>query len=49
MIGIVIRTKDEGTYGWIKPNEGEKDVFVHVRDLVDPQKTFLTTSLWSFR
>ncbi len=39
MIGIVIRTKDEGTYGWIKPNEGEKDVFVHVRDLVDPQKT----------
>lgn len=39
MRGIVIRTKDEGTYGWIKPDEGEKDVFIHVRDLNDPLKT----------
>lgn len=39
MRGIVIRTKDEGPYGWIKPDEGEKDVFIHVRDLVDSQKT----------
>lgn len=39
MRGIVIRTKDEGTYGWIRPDEGEKDVFIHVRDLKDPEKT----------
>ncbi len=34
MKGSIVRKRDEG-YGFIKPEEGEKDVFFHASALVD--------------
>ncbi|MCB9812369.1 cold shock domain-containing protein [Candidatus Nomurabacteria bacterium] len=34
MKGSVVRKRDEG-YGFIKPEEGEKDVFFHASSVVD--------------
>lgn len=34
MKGSIVRKRDEG-YGFIKPAEGEKDVFFHASALVD--------------
>ena len=34
MKGSIIRKRDEG-YGFIKPEEGEKDVFFHASSVVD--------------
>lgn len=34
MKGTIVRKRDEG-YGFIKPENGEKDVFFHASSLVD--------------
>lgn len=34
MKGSIVRKRDEG-YGFIKPDEGDKDVFFHASSLVD--------------
>ena len=34
MKGSIVRKRDEG-YGFIKPEEGDKDVFFHASALVD--------------
>lgn len=34
MTGTIARLTDRG-FGFIKPNEGDKDVFFHARSLVD--------------
>ena len=34
MKGSIVRKRDEG-YGFIKPEEGDKDVFFHASSLVD--------------
>ena len=34
MTGTIVRKRDNG-YGFIKPDDGEKDVFFHAQSLVD--------------
>ena len=34
MTGTIVRKRDNG-YGFIKPDNGEKDVFFHAQSLVD--------------
>ncbi len=34
MTGTIVRKRDNG-YGFIKPDEGDKDVFFHAQSLVD--------------
>lgn len=35
MIGAVVSWNTGKRFGWIRPDDGAKDVFVHVADLVD--------------
>ncbi len=35
MTGIIARKKDDNGYGFIKPDDGSKDVFFHAQSVVD--------------